>query len=179
MTRPRRGSATLKRTAPARRLAGDDLAVAGTRAARPRNGARRWSGGLRGRPGRSRAARSSGRRHHGQQRAGAVLLHLDRRVEHVERAGREQPIHDHAEDLRVHVVDLALDHHHAGAAGRRARGLSPIRTRRTFGVAESRGCRRRIRRARRASPESGRTPWRRPSRAAPRSASPSRALRPG
>ncbi len=55
------------------------------------------------------AERSCGGSHDRQQRAGAVFLHLHRDVEHLERAGRVQPIHGDAEQLRVHVVDLAFD----------------------------------------------------------------------
>ena len=43
---------------------------------------------------------------------GSILLHLHRNVEHLERAGRVQPIHRDAENLRVHVVDLAFDDDH-------------------------------------------------------------------
>ena len=56
-----------------------------------------------------RALTRLGRGDHAEQRAGTILLHLNRRVEHIERALREQSIHDHAEDLRVHVVDLGFD----------------------------------------------------------------------
>ena len=49
------------------------------------------------------------RRDDGQQRARAILLHLHRDVEHLERAGGVEPIHDEPENLRVHVVDLAFD----------------------------------------------------------------------
>ena len=59
-----------------------------------------------------------GSRDHGQQRARPILLHLHRHVEHFERACSVQPVHDDAEDLRVHVVDFALDDDHAfGRAG--------------------------------------------------------------
>ena len=54
---------------------------------------------------------------------GPVLLHLHRRVEHVERAGRVQPVHQRPEQLRVHVVDLALDRHDPSRA--RGRGVAP------------------------------------------------------
>ena len=64
------------------------------------------------------AGRRRRRRDHRQQRAGTVLLHLHRHVEHLERAGRVQAIHDDAEQLGVHVVDLAFDDH--DAIGRRA-----------------------------------------------------------
>ena len=75
---------------------------------------------------------SLGRRDDRDQRAGPVLLHLHRRVEHVERAGRVQPVHQRTEELRVHVVDLALEHD--DALGRRAtRPSSPTRIRSTFG----------------------------------------------
>ena len=53
-----------------------------------------------------------GRDQHGDQRARPVLLHLDRHVEDLERAGRVQLLHQRAEQLRVHVVDLALDDDH-------------------------------------------------------------------
>ena len=79
-----------------------------------------------------RRSRAVGRRDHGQQRARTVLLHLDRRVEHVERALGQQAVHHHAEDLRIHVVDFGLDDD--DGVRRRRPSASPISTRRTFGV---------------------------------------------
>ena len=82
------------------------------------------------------AARSAGGATTVSSVPGPVLLHLHRHVEHLERAGGVQPIHDDAEDLRVHVVDLALDD--GDAIGCRARSAArPISTRSTFGVAGS------------------------------------------
>ena len=49
------------------------------------------------------------RRDDGQQRARAILLHLHRNVEHFQRARGVQPVHRDAEQLRIHVVDLALE----------------------------------------------------------------------
>ena len=63
----------------------------------------------------------SGRRDDGHQRAGPVLLHLHGGVEHVERARLRQAIHQRTEQLRVHVVDLALDLHDAFGGARRLR----------------------------------------------------------
>ena len=63
-----------------------------------------------------------GRRQDCDQGAGPVLLHLDRGEIHLERAGRVEAIHQNAEDLRVHVVDLALDHDDA-LGGRAIRAL--------------------------------------------------------
>src|SRR5882724_4683870 len=45
-----------------------------------------------------------GRRNYGKERTGAVLLHLHRNVEHLERSSRVQTIHGDAKNLRVHVV---------------------------------------------------------------------------
>ena len=45
------------------------------------------------------------------QRPRTILLHLDGRVEHVERSGGVETVHQRTEQLRVHVVDLALQRH--------------------------------------------------------------------
>ena len=63
-----------------------------------------------------------GSRHHGEERAGTVLLHLHGDVEHLERPGLVEASHRHAEQLRVHVVDLAFDDRHA--LGRRPDAIS-------------------------------------------------------
>ena len=91
------------------------------------------------------ASRCRRRRDDGHERAGPVLLHLHRRVEHVQRARLLQPIHQRPEELRVHVVDLALDHDDALGASRRVR-LADQDSRSTFGCpCEVRGRRRRSR----------------------------------
>ena len=68
-----------------------------------------------------------------QQRARAVLLHLHGGEVHLERAGGVERIHHRSENLRVHVVDLALEHDDllGRAAARRS---CPTMTRSTFGV---------------------------------------------
>ena len=98
------------------------------------------------------------RREDGHQRAGPVLLHLHRRVEHVERAGREQPIHQRPEQLRVHVVDLALDRDDP-LGRRRPRRRSPRTMRSTFGASFGIAVAGTVADARPgASPAAGRTP---------------------
>ena len=47
--------------------------------------------------------------HDRHQRPRPVLLHLHGRVEHFQRARGVERVHQVAEDLRVHVVDLALE----------------------------------------------------------------------
>ena len=74
------------------------------------------------------------RRHqHRHQRARAALLHLHRDEEHLERAGVVELVHHRAEQLRVHVVDLAFDDEHAIAVGPPS-AASPTSTRSTLGV---------------------------------------------
>ena len=52
-----------------------------------------------------------GARKNGEERAGPILFHLDGGEVHLERAGRVQLVHDRPEQLGVHIVDLALEHH--------------------------------------------------------------------
>ena len=73
------------------------------------------------------------RRHDRQERARPALLHLNGRVEHVERTLTQQPVHQDPENLRVHVVDLGLDHDDRRGTAAVA-SASPSSTRRTFGV---------------------------------------------
>ena len=89
---------------------------------------------------------------HAQQHAGAVLLHEDRRREHVEGAGGEQQIVTVADHLRRHVVEVRLQDPDliASRAATVTGGGSPYR-RRHAGCSVVRGscaCRRRGRCAR-------------------------------
>src|SRR5262245_10627078 len=45
------------------------------------------------------------------QRSGTALLHLYRREKHVQRPSLVETVHQHTEELRIHVVDLAIEHH--------------------------------------------------------------------
>ena len=63
---------------------------------------------------RNRISSSAGqrrlRRQHAQQHAGPVLLHVDRRAEHVQRAGGQQLIVAIADHLGRHVVEVGFQH---------------------------------------------------------------------
>ena len=103
---------------------------------------------------------------HRQQRARAVLLHLHRHGENVERAFLKQPVHHVAKHLRIQIVQVRLEHDDgvfAVCLGRSLAFLRPSAAAR-WHCPGSRACPRRSRlsrsssreTARNASPESSR-----------------------
>jgi hypothetical protein len=54
---------------------------------------------------------SSNFRQHGEQRAGAALLHLHRDAEHIECAFGQQALHGIGQHLRAQVIEIRFEHH--------------------------------------------------------------------
>ncbi len=77
---------------------------------------------------RGEAGGIGGLRQDRETRGGAVLLHLDRLVGDVERVRCEQPLHQPAQRLAGHIVDVGLQHHDLVTLESRA-GILPERPR--------------------------------------------------
>ena len=137
-----------------RRLDADRSRARGTRAPSP--GSARRSSSSRGR-GSPRALAALGRRQHGHQRARAGSSSSAPACRTRRARPRQQPVHQRPEELRVHVVDLALDRRPPARRGRPS-SASPddhaqhVRRVRRIAVAGAVADR-----ARRASPAAART----------------------
>jgi hypothetical protein len=62
---------------------------------------------------------------HGHQEPRAALLHLPLHDEHVERAGREQPLRAIADEFGGQVIEVRFEYGN-GVGFRRAGGVSPL-----------------------------------------------------